>query len=124
MNYKLFKWVIDSLTKNFKCDACKWSINEDSIDIIWAAWNTVNLSITCPHCQKQSIVRAEIAWTYIWGIKDINFLKEKLIQILKWIWVNKNIKNNRDIKINDEEIINLSKTLKSDKISVKDILES
>ena len=60
MNYKFIKWIIDSLIKTYKCPSCWATINENNVDIIWAAWNSINIDIVCNRCKKHSLIKSEL----------------------------------------------------------------
>lgn len=118
MNYKALKWVIDWLINSHKCPNCNSSINESSIDIIWAAWSTINIDISCPSCDKHSMVKAEIAQIDVSNLKvnDIKNwnIKKQIINQLKWWSKNKNLK--------ESDISELTNKLKKTNINIWDLL--
>jgi len=119
MNYKALKWVIDWLIKSHKCTNCWSFINEEWIDIVWAAWTTVNIDITCPSCDKHSIIKAEIAQVNVSNLNINNIknwnIKDEIIKQLKW---NKSIKT-----ISDSDISKLNEKLKKDDIKINDLFD-
>lgn len=119
MNFQSLKWMIDSLVKTYKCPDCQTTVNDSNVDIIWAAWNTINIDIVCSNCWKHSMVKTEILSI------DINkswVIAEK-IQELKNSLINKKQNNSLlESKINDELIIWLNKDLKKEKLNVSDLL--
>ena len=121
MNYQILKSIIDSIIKNFKCEACSSNITEWNIEIVWAAWTTLNLDLVCPTCNKHNMVRAEVSHLNMGQIGDINKIKENLTNALKNISQVKMDNKRKDIKIDDKEIIDLRKKLKQDNIWVWDI---
>lgn len=136
MNYQMLKALIDLLIKNFKCPNCQSQINEDSLEIIWAAWTSVNLDINCPMCKKHTFIKAEVSQINLWNVIDlkkenIDEFKQKLQQEL----LNINIKNwninlteflskESNIKINDEEILKLKDKLDNQHIKAKDLFDN
>lgn len=123
MNYKTLKWMLESLVKVYKCPMCNAEINEDNVDIVWAAWNTVNIDIECHKCKKHSMIKAEInsinlvplnLWeTWIEGLK-------KSLEDIKWQMTNNDNSNNDKI-ITDKEIVNLNKKLKDSNLNASDL---
>ncbi len=108
MNYQALKWLIESIKKDFRCPECKSSIDESSIDIIWAAWNSVNVDIICKKCGKHSMLSSQLLMI------DLKSLTNSL-------W-KKNITNNSKKNIiSDNEIINLNKDLNNWDIKVSDL---
>lgn len=122
MNYKTLKWMLESLVKVYKCPMCNAEINEDNVDIVWAAWNTVNIDIECQKCKKHSMIKAEInsinlvplnLWeTWVEGLK-------KSLEDIKWQMTNNN--SNNDKIITDKEIVNLNKKLKDSNLNASDL---
>ena len=55
MNFWALKWLVENVVKNYKCPECNSEINDNSIDVVWAAWNTVNIDIECSNCQSTDI---------------------------------------------------------------------
>ena len=118
MNFQALKWMMDSLVKTFKCPECFAEVSDNNVDIIGAAWNTINIDIECPKCNRHSMIKSEVLLV---DLKKINIVKEKLEQI-KWKlgWINFN--NNKNF-INDWEIVNLNQDLKKKNLSVKDLFD-
>lgn len=108
MNYQALKSMIESLIKSFKCQECQSNITEKNIDIVWAAWNSVNIDIECPNCKKHTMVKSQILQI---DASNINLLKDNLTKL----------KTNLDTPIKDEEMIKLSKDLKNRNISASDL---
>ena len=127
MNYQILKSIIDSIVKNFKCEACSSSTIDWNIDIVWAAWNTLNLDVLCPNCWKHSIIRAEVSNINLGIVWDISNLKQNLINNLNnfdEINNKKTIPNFYNwVNINDKNIVDLSKKLKNNKLNVEDLLK-
>jgi len=108
MNYQALKSMIDNLVKNYKCNECWSSITEKDIDIVWAAWNSVNIDVYCPKCKKHAMVKSQVLQI---DITNFSGLKNTLL----------NINNKKQNTIKDEEMIKLSKELKSRNLNAKDL---
>lgn len=111
--------MIDSIVKSYRCPECTSGVNDSNIDIIWAAWTTINIDIECGNCHKHSMVKTEVLSIDLsnkWISPDnIQKIKESLI---KWNW--RLIAN--DSKIKDNEIIDLNKDLRKSWLDVSDLL--
>ncbi len=119
MNFQSIKWMIESLIKSYKCPECWEWINDTNVDIIWAAWSTINIDIECFKCGKHSMVKTEVLAINL----SNKLLTEENINKLKNTLLNTNSINKiNDKKINDKEIISLNKDLKKWKLNVSDLL--
>jgi DNA-directed RNA polymerase subunit RPC12/RpoP len=78
MNYQALKSMIDNLVKNYKCNECWSNITDNNIDIVWAAWNNVNIDIECPKCKKHAMLKSQVIQIDINNIKD---LKNNLLHL-------------------------------------------
>ncbi len=126
MNYSALKSMIESIINSFKCPLCKEGIKENNIDIIWAAWKTINIWIECPKCKKNSMIKVEIVWVDITNLnldKNKIWLLQSKINKLKWNTLKYNKIINNNIKINDEHIVNLSKNLRIKNLNVNDLFK-
>lgn len=119
MNYQSLKWMIESIINSYKCPECKNMINENNIEIIWAAWNTVNIDIWCLNCWKHSMIKTEVLsidLTNKWlSQESINKLRQNLLNLKPNTWFKKSK------IINDEEIVNLNKNMKKQSFQVSDL---
>lgn len=118
MNYKALKWVIDWILNSHKCPSCNSLINESWVDIIWAAWSTVNIDISCTTCWKHSIIKAEVAQVDVnslgnWKKIDPQILKD---QILSKINLSKNTNN-----LSKEDLDDLNNKISNENISISDL---
>jgi len=124
MNYKTLKWMLESLVKVYKCPMCNAEVSENAVDIVWAAWNTVNIDIECENCKKHSMIKAEINNVNIIPINVwenwIEWLKQSLENIKSKITQNTRA-NSNTTKITDTEIIDLNKKLKSIDLNAQDL---
>lgn len=107
MNYEALSTMINNLIEWYKCPDCQSNVTPNDIDIVWAAWSTVNLDVACKNCWKHSMVKTQIMHI---NPNQINALKEKIT------W-------NKQTIIKDTQITELSKDLKHRKVKVSDILE-
>lgn len=124
MNYKTLKWMLESLVKVYKCPMCNAEVSENAVDIVGAAWNTVNIDIECENCKKHSMIKAEINNVNIIPINVwenwIEWLKKSLEDI-KWQIAQNTRTNSNTNKITDTEIIDLNKKLKSNDLNAQDL---
>lgn len=131
MNYQMLKTLLDSLILNFKCPNCSSWVLDSNIEVVWAAWNSINLDVFCSTCQKHTFIKAEVSQINLWNIanfdkENLEELKQKLQEKLSWIklqrtdfWETKNIQ----AQINEKEILELREILKSKNTNVWDILD-
>ncbi len=76
MNYLILKTIIESTVMNFRCKECNSWISEWNISVLWLAWNSINLEVTCPNCRVQWVVKAEIWFlNQMWGPEMLNSVK-------------------------------------------------
>ena len=116
MNFNALKWMIESIIQSYKCPECFNNVNDTNVDIIWAAWNTINIDVACSNCNKHSMIKSEVLSL---DFKNISLIKDKISK-LKLNW---NISNNHNISksIKDNEIINLNKKLNQKNLWVWDL---
>jgi len=110
MNYQALKTMIESLVKTYKCKDCWSDITEENIDIVWAAWNNVNIDLECPKCNTHTMVKSQVVQIDLGNIKN---LKNSLISL----------KTNIENPIKDEVMIKLSKDLKNRNLNAKDLFQ-
>jgi len=121
MNFWALKWLVDNVVANYKCPECNSDINDSNIDVVWAAWNTVNIDIECSNCWKHSMIKSEVM---TFDLSKMPISEEKLESLktelwnLKW----KLIENKSKNTIKDEQIVNLNKNLKKSDLNVSDLL--
>ncbi len=116
MIYETLKSLVEWLKTSYKCPECGVWISEKDIEIVWAAWNTVNFDVACPKCGKHWIVKSQLMMVDLNWLTQIKHkfedIKEKLT-----LW------EKEETKISDKQIINLDRDLKNEKINAKDIFE-
>jgi len=117
MNFGALKWLVENVMNNYKCPECNSEINDSNIDVIWAAWNTVNIDIECSKCWKHSMIKSEVMTFDLSKIPltedKMNYLKKGLSKLAQWNW---------KPMIKDEQIVELNKSLKKDNFNVSDLL--
>lgn len=128
MNYQILKNLVDSLTQNFRCVECQSWVNLSNIEIIWVAWNSINLEVECLSCHKHTFIKAQANHINLWDIAELKsmdpiILKEKLKEKLK----NKNTQiditnSNNSTWIQETQILELREMLKNKNINVEDFL--
>ncbi len=125
MNYQALKTMIDSVTSNYRCPSCNSNVSEESLDIIWAAGTSVNIDITCPACEKHSMIKAEVMNVDVSNMKiapeQLGALQEKLSQMKGLVGGNIHIQQNTNNKMKDEQIVDLNKNLKQKDLKVEDL---
>lgn len=119
MNYNVFKTLVDVLVKTYKCPNCQAEINENSIDIVGAAWATINVDIWCPACKRHSIIKAEATQVNanmmdFWTNPSIESIKKSLSSLISQ---NRKIEN----PIKDEDIVNLNKDFKNPELTIENL---
>ncbi len=123
MNYTALKSMIDSLIESYACTFCNETVWEENIDIIWAAWTTVNIDVGCPKCNKHSMIKVDVVAI---DLRKMNITSDKLKEISRklgsissnsWNWEISNT------SIKDEEIITLSKVFKDREFKVDDLFK-
>ncbi len=137
MNFKALKWMIDSLVKTYKCPECGNEVNDNNVDVIWAAGTTINIDIECPQCGKHSMIKSEVMSL---DLTNSNLTAEKLQQIketlgqingnIKAEFINGNSEESLKIEaekkvaksIKDKEIVELNSELKQEELNVEDLL--
>lgn len=121
MNFQALKWMIENLVKTFKCPECSSTVSEQNVEIMWTAWSNINIDIWCPNCEKHSMVRAEVMSV---DFKGLNIAKENLDSIKNnLMWLQNRISHNKKTEsIKDEEIVQLNKDLKKQKLNITDLL--
>lgn len=138
MNFKALKWMIESLVKTYKCPECWAEVNDNNVDVVWAAGTTINIDIECPNCGKHSMIKSEVMSL---DLTKANITPEQLVQLQKRLgklWGNVRAEivdtawNKKDLEdmvqekksenaIKDEEIIELNNELKNDSLNVSDL---
>lgn len=136
MNFKALKWMIDSLVKSYKCPECWNDVNDNNVDVIWAAGTTVNIDIECPSCGKHSMIKSEVMSL---DLTQANLSPDKIAMIKATLWkINGSMKaeliieNNLEAEknaiekrtqkaIKDKEIVELNSELKQKKLHVEDL---
>jgi len=135
MNFQALKWMVDSLVQTYSCPECNSQVWEDSIEIMWTAWQNINIDIECPNCQKHSMIRAQMLALEL-PIQDIQIkaqeidsqitksMKNKLWEIEKYKWHIEDMKSsseNKNTLIKDSQIIDLNTNLKKNNISMSEL---
>lgn len=102
MNYVLIKKIIEEIIRNHTCPECRSSYSEQNV-ILHTNTKTksVDITLTCSKCSLSWMVKADV---YMW-----------------WANVESNLWESKN-KINDKDIITLSKKLKWN-INIADIFK-
>ena len=128
MNFGMLKNMVDNLIHSYICPFCsEKNIQEQDIDIIWAAWNIVNIDMHCPSCKKHFLAKTEVLHidmgnVDVWNMKKLHASLQALQKKMGW---NIDFSHDENIQspelIRDESIVALKKTLSGKKISVSDL---
>ena len=120
MNFWALKWLVDNVVANYKCPECNSDINDNNIDVIWAAWNTVNIDIECSNCWKHSMIKSEVM---TFDLSKMPIPKDKMEILRNELWKLKwkIASNNKQKLIKDEEIVILNKDFKRNDFNVSDL---
>lgn len=117
--------MIDSLVSTYKCPECWEAANENNVDIIGAAWSTINIDIHCTGCDKHAMIKSEVVAI---DVNQADITPDK-IALLKGVL--ESIQSKKDTKaldqknaIKDEVIVSMHKDLKEENISISDLLDS
>lgn len=130
----MLKHMVDNLISAYTCPFC-WSknISDQNIDIIGAAWNTVNIDMQCPSCKKHFMAKTEVIQmdstnANIDSLKKLSNTLKAIKGELGWdIDVTQELQDrlsqeSKDV-IKDDTIISLQKELKWKKdLSIEDLL--
>lgn len=119
MNFQSLKWMIDSLINSYKCPGCTSTVNDSDIDIIWAAWTTINIDIECFKCWRHSMIKTEVLSL---NLTDKGISAENIDNLKKALLNNKIQLIAPKKTIKDEEIVDLNKDLKKNQLNVSDLL--
>jgi len=125
--------MIEGLIKNYNCPAChSTTISESHVDVIGAAGNTVNIDMQCPKCHKHYMARMEVVGLNLSdsekfsksSIENLKLNLDSLKNAFQKVAESKETLEMLETEntIQDQEIIDLSKSLKNKKLSVDDLL--
>ena len=113
MRFDALQWLVQWLEATYKCPNCWAKISKQWIDLLWIAWESVNIDIVCLKCNSHTLFNSNILTLdlKIWA----NELKNTINSLKKNMWETK--------KISDTEITSLNKDLKKEKINASDLFE-
>lgn len=110
MNYKILKNIIENLLWNFSCPTCGSEVSENDLEVIGAAWNSLNINVACPQCSKNIMVKTEVAHIDLWKINAGN-IPDEIKNKIKTLKSELPAPTKNQIK--DEQIIDLNNKLKT-----------
>ncbi len=116
------KNLIESLIQNFTCPDCSQKVNDTNAEVVWAAWNAVNLDLICPNCGKHTMVRAEMQNISLQSLPGFDKVRETVSKELKTRLTKAWIKDSKN-KLNDKVIVDVNNLLKQENINVDDFLK-
>ena len=115
MNFQSLKTMIDNLVQTYACPSCSSSIDDTNVDVVWTAWNNINVEVGCPKCGKHSIIRAQVMTL---DLPALNVSKEQ-IEWIKWqLWLSQEVNKNM---IKDSEIVELNRAIKKNNCSIEEL---
>jgi len=132
MNFGMLKNMVENLVSSYTCPFCQSKdMDEQNIDIVGAAGNTVNIDMHCPSCNKHFMAKTEVVQMELWKFSPEKLEKIKnSLSALKWkmggdlsietIWSDFDSTRAEDV-IKDEEILNLHKNLQQNSLSAEDL---
>lgn len=124
MNYQILKTILESLLNNFRCPDCESKITDNDLEILATANQSINIEVSCPNCNKKTLVKAEMSSLNLGNIPNLPpEILEKLKQKLK-DWINTPTNKKPTHLINEKEIIDLKNTLNQDNLWVDDFLRN
>jgi len=124
--------MVENLVSSYTCPFCQSKdMDEQNIDIVGAAGNTVNIDMHCPSCNKHFMAKTEVVQMELWKFSPEKLEKIKnSLSALKWkmggdlsietIWSDFDSTRAEDV-IKDEEILNLHKNLQQNSLSAEDL---
>jgi len=129
----MLRHMVDNLISAYTCPFCgSKNISEQNIDIMWAAWNTVNIDMQCPSCNKHFMAKTEVIQMNSWSLnaETLQKLQNSLQAIKSQLWGNLDVTQEISTRqsrgsqsvIKDETIVSLQKELKTKKeVSIEDL---
>jgi len=132
MNFGMLKNMVENLVASYTCPFCQSKqINEQNIDIVGAAGNTVNIDMHCPSCNKHFMAKTEVVQMELWKFSPEKIEKIKnSLNALKWkmggdlsietLWADLDAATTEDT-IKDEEIQGLHKDLQQKSLNAEDL---
>jgi len=132
MIFEALQWTVNQLIEQYECPECESNIEAKDINIIWAAWETINMEVCCPECESREYVEAkvftldlsQIVKNYInseWlkdKIKNIENYKNEISDVSSLL---ENKEEQKNTQIKDEQIVEMNKILKTKRFSVNDL---
>ncbi len=132
MNFGMLKNMVENLVSSYICPFCSSkNMNEQHIDIVGAAGNTVNIDMHCPSCNRHFMAKTEVIQMELGTLtadkvsqiqRSLLALKGKLGGNLE-IEIEKNTEAHTNIQtlIREEEILSLRKDMQQKEFSVADL---
>jgi hypothetical protein len=106
---------------------CHSTVSDNTMDIIWAAWNTINIDIECEKCKKHTMIKAEIAHVDVSNLQiwsdTLSQLKNQFQSIRSRFPSEISQEHTKTEAIMDNQIVELSRDLKGKNMSVSDLFK-
>lgn len=110
MNYSILKTILETSLSQYLCQWCQSKLEEQSVHIRSIAEGALDFSITCPHCNSETLMHAEIG-----AAQQNGFIHGSEKPIVKNL-IEKNIH-----AIQESDIATIEKNLR-EKSSIEDLL--
>lgn len=127
MNYQSLKAMVESVASNYLCPSCNSPVNDAALDIIGAAWTSINIDVTCPSCEKHSMIKAEVMNIDVTNMninrEQFDALKDKIGQMKTIVSWKDDAKNSNVDVIKDDQIVDLNKNLRKKDLKVEDLFQ-
>ena len=114
------KSMIESLVASYKCPECGEGANDENVDIIGAAGNTINIDLVCEKCGKHSMIKSEVINLDLQNGAVSPEQIEILRHHLQDKWVHGEIKSSQTA-VSDKEITQLHKKLQESDINLSEL---
>ena len=118
--------MVENLVSTYTCPFCSGkNISEKNIDIVWAAWNTVNIDMHCPTCDKHFMAKTEVVQMELGNVTadKLAQIQKSLLALKGKLWWNIEIEADiiREPFIQDINILELRKNMQQEKFEAKDL---
>lgn len=106
MIYPIIKNLIESLLKTHKCKGCNSWVWEKDIDVISIKNKNAFISITCPKCQDNTSIKAEVNEVSNLDLDSMS-LENKMKELVKKQTIDiKSLKDELDSTSSIEDLLN------------------
>ncbi|GAB0174545.1 MAG: hypothetical protein HHAS10_04240 [Candidatus Altimarinota bacterium] len=111
MNYAILKTIIETSLTQYVCQNCSMKSDENSFNLTKVSEGSVDFLVTCPHCQFETHMHAEVGSAQLNNQIPQNGTTNNIVPVIK----NKN-------SIQESDITELEKSI-MDSSSIEDLLK-